>query len=137
MEFSLRNKSIKGLSNQYILDAIFDKPTQAMWRPQVGDIIVGPTGNIFVIGASQMFYPEIGGEVFFFGGTMAASKGCTMDTPVCYTMNRGGRFMKPGTPKEGEYFPGHSSWKKFRFVPYAHETGRMGEALRTKLAVTA
>ena len=123
------DQGVKGLPKEYILDAIFDEKMQEMWHPQVGDIIVGSTGNVFVISGKQSFHEDIGGDVYFFGGTMAAMNGCIMDTPTCYTMNHDGLFMH-----SRKKFPGHGSWHEFRFVPYPHETNRMSEKFKAKAA---
>ena len=70
LEFSLPD-SFKGLSKEYILDAIFNTKIQINWKPQEGDIIVGCTGNIFVISGESNLVPELGGKLFFFGGLLS------------------------------------------------------------------
>ncbi len=118
-------ESFKGLSKQYVLDAIFNNEIQKNWKPQIGDIIVGSTGNVFVISGDHDLVPELGGKMFFFGGGLCNRDGGNiMNETYCYTMNKSGnsyeydinlkikRVMKKFN---------HSSFKDFRFVPYPHE----------------
>lgn len=62
LEFYLPN-SFRGMSKQYILDAVFDDDLQKSWVPAVGDAIVGPTGNIFVISGAHLMHEDLGGHV--------------------------------------------------------------------------
>lgn len=115
--------SFKGLSKKYILDAIFNEEIQKNWNPSVGDIIVGSTGNIFVISAEHSLAESMGGKKFFFGGGMCSRDGGNiMNETYCYTMNESGRNY---TWVDGEIRPindvYHSSYKDFRYVPYPHE----------------
>ena len=109
LEFYVDDHLMLGLSKEYILECIFDEEIQKKWYPRIGDLIVGHTGNIFAIGGSQRFHADIGGEVFFFGGTMAAKSGsCRMTEPMSYSMNRNGDHFDS---------PYHSSWKNKRYIP--------------------
>jgi hypothetical protein len=117
LEFYLPD-SFKGLSKQYILDKIFNIKIQKNWKPSVGDVIVGFTGNVFVISGRHQFVPELGGDLFFFGG-----HGCNRDSnnklnsTACYLMNEKGE-----TSENCEYDTYNvSSFSDYRFVPYPHE----------------
>lgn len=117
----------KGLDKKYIMDCIFNKKIQKKWKPEVGDIIVGCTGNIFVISNKFDFHESLGGTEYYFGGaTCVRDGGNVMNETYCSTMNESGikyGYTKNGIqPIEDCY---HSSWKDFRFVPYPHEKHRM------------
>jgi hypothetical protein len=56
------------LNKKYLLECIFNKKIQQKWTPNVGDVIVGCTGNIFVISAIDNLHECIGGKLFYFGG---------------------------------------------------------------------
>jgi hypothetical protein len=127
LEFHIGKKTFKGLSTNYILEKIFDENIQKKWVPQEGDIIVGCTGNIFVISGKTQICDELGGTTYFFGGDFCDRDGdCFMESNYCYTMNESGIHYKW---KEGKAVTTkdlyHSSYKDFRFVPYPHETNRM------------
>ena len=49
LEFFLQKTPFKGLSKDYILQCIFNDKIQDDWKPQVGDVIVGCTGNILEV----------------------------------------------------------------------------------------
>lgn len=122
LEFYLPT-SFKGLSKEYILDKIFNKDIQYSWYPKIGDVIVGCTGNIFVISNSHNLVGELGGELFFFGGGMCNRDGGNiMDQTYSYTMNESGKwFTYTANGIEEKKNFNHSSWKEFRYVPYPHE----------------
>lgn len=127
LEFHLSNKSFKGLSKEYILEKIFDDSIQKKWYPQEGDIIVGCTGNIFVISGSYKLHSSLGGEEFYFGGgTCSRDGGHILNETYCHTMNQSGikyGWGKNGIEEKEDCY--HSSWRDFKFVPYPHELNRM------------
>lgn len=115
--------SFKGLSKKYILDAVFNEEIQKNWKPKIGDIIIGPTGNIFVISAEHTSHKEMGGTKFFFGGGLCNRDGGNiLNETFCYTMNESGRNY---TWVDGEIRPindpYHGSFREYRYVPYPHE----------------
>lgn len=119
LEFFLP-KSYKGLSKQYILDKIFNEAIQKNWNPKEGDIIVGSTGNVFVISATHNLTEELGGKLYFFGGGLCSRNGGSLaNETYCHTMNKDGLWYEYGKePKQDCY---HSSISDFKFVPYPHE----------------
>lgn len=128
LDFHLPKDGFKGLSKSYIMKAVFNDEIQKKWKPQEGDMIVGSTGNIFFISGQHKLVPELGGNMFFFGGGLCTRKNsCIMDETYAYTMNESGIYY--GYGKDGkieeQWNNYHSGWKDFRFVPYPHETERM------------
>jgi hypothetical protein len=121
-------KPFKGLTKKYMMDCIFNEDIQSKWYPQVGDIIVGCTGNVFVISGQDMLHEKLGGTRWYFGGSMCnRTGGNTLDETYCYTMNADGKFIgwtKDARLEEMDNLY-HSSYKDFRFVPYPHEKNRM------------
>lgn len=122
LEFFLPD-SFKGLSKDYILNAIFNKKIQNKWVPKVGDIIVGCTGNVFVISGKHDLHEDLGGVLFFFGGGLCNRDGGNiLNSTYCSTLNKDGKYYsytENGIVAKKQ--PHHSSWKEFRFVPYPHE----------------
>lgn len=118
-------RTFKSLSKKYILEQIFDEELQARWEPQVGDIIVTNTGNIFVISGNHVLSGDLGGELFFFGGGLCTKDGSNiMNETYSYTMNKSGKWLEEFNNDEiKQNFKNayHSSFKDFRFVPYPHE----------------
>lgn len=112
--------SFKGLSKQYMIDKIFDKDIQKDWKPKTGDIIVGETGNVFVISSTHVLVDELGGNLYFFGGGLCnRTGGNLLNETYSFTMNKDGLWYQHGRePKEDSY---HSSFYDFRYVPYPHE----------------
>lgn len=87
LDFFLPDR-FKGLTKEYIMDKVFDKSIQESWIPSVGDIIVGPTGNVFVISDVHSLDKKLGGTLYFFGGSLCnRTGGSIMDKTMCYTMN--------------------------------------------------
>ena len=123
--FHLPNQ-FKSLSKEYILNCIFDEKIQSKWQPTVGDIIVGCTGNIFVISGETVLHNDLGGNRYFFGGSMCSRDGSSyLRETHCYTMNASGVWITWGdNGLEAKENPYHSSYHNFRFVPYPHETSR-------------
>jgi hypothetical protein len=119
LEFFLPN-NFKGLSKEYIIDKIFNEEIQNKWIPQEGDIIVGSTGNIFIISGLDKLNESIGGTMYYFGGgSCNRDGGCFLDSTFCYTANESGIYYHPFEgPMDNLY---HSSIKEFKFVPYPHE----------------
>ena len=116
LEFFLPD-TFKGLSKGYILNVIFDDRIQNKWVPQVGDVIVGCTGNIFVISGEHDLVEQLGGKLFFFGGGLCnRDGGSVLNETYSSSMNKSGKWIN-----EFKVNSSHSSWKDFRFVPYPHE----------------
>jgi hypothetical protein len=126
IDFHLKG-SFKGLSKKYMMDCIFNASIQEKWKPQIGDIIVGCTGNIFVIGNIEKLHPDLEGERCYYGGSMCSRDGSSfMRETCCYTMNKSGKYI--GWGEEGleeQENPYHGSYSNYRFVPYPHEINRM------------
>lgn len=122
LEFYLPD-SFRGLSKNYILKTIFNKEIQKNWSPRIGDLIVGCTGNIFVISGKQQLNEELGGDLFFFGGGLCTRDGsCFLNETYCYTMNKTGKWIEVGVSGYKEkYNCYHSAIKDFRYLPYPYE----------------
>lgn len=119
LEFFLPN-TWRGISKDYILDKVFDKEVQSGWIPTIGDIIVGCTGNIFIISGKHELIKELGGTVYFFGGGFCNRNGSSqMNETYCPTMNKDGLWYEFGKKPTKNVW--HSSYKDFRFVPWPHE----------------
>ena len=122
LEFYLPDQ-FKGLPKEYIMSCIFDDRVQEFWNPQVGDIIVGPTGNVFVISGKHTLTPKLGGDLFFFGGFLCnRTGGHILNDTACFTINKDGkyyRYTSDGIEAKEESY--HSSFSHFRYVPYPHE----------------
>lgn len=120
LEFYLNNESFKGLSKKYILDCIFNDDIQKKWRPNVGDVIVGETGNIFVISGVDYLHESLGGNRYYFGGgSCSRNDSGVLDSTYCYTANESGKYIHP---IKGEIEnSSHSSIREFKYVPYPHE----------------
>jgi hypothetical protein len=119
LEFYLPN-TFKGLSKDYLLECIFNDEIQKKWNPNVGDIIIGCTGNVFVIGVKETLHESIGGTRYYFGGGACNRDGGNiLDSTFCYTANESGKFyhLLNGEVQN----PYHSSIRDFRYVPYPHE----------------
>lgn len=120
LEFHLNDKPFKGLSKKYIMEAIFNDAIQNKWQPQVGDIIVGCTGNIFVISGIDRLHEKLGGKRYYFGGSSCnRDGGNVLDSTYCYTANESGKHIHPIDGEKTNLY--HSSIRNFRFVPYPHE----------------
>ena len=103
----------------HVIDCIFDKELQDKWVHRVGDLMVGCTGNIFVISGKHDLVEEMGGTVFLFGGQLCTSDGsCLLDSTSCYVMNKDGlKYRATGDGYVGEYSFNYSSFKEFRWIP--------------------
>ena len=120
LEFYLNDKPFKGLSKDYIMEAIFNSDIQNNWQPQVGDIIVGCTGNIFVISGMDRLHESLGGNKYYFGGSSCnRDGGNVLDSTYCYTANESGKCMHPLNGEQDNLC--HSSIRDFKYVPYPHE----------------
>jgi len=120
LEFYLNDKSFKGLSKEYIMEAIFNDDIQNKWQPQVGDIIVGRTGNIFVISGMDRLHESLGGNMYYFGGgSCNRDGGNVLDSTYCYTANESGKYIHHLNGEQENLY--HSSIRKFKYVPYPHE----------------
>lgn len=121
-------KPFKGLTKKYMMQCIFNEDIQSKWQPQVGDVMVGCTGNVFVISAEHRLHEKLGGTRFFFGGGMCnRDGGNVMDSTYASTMNNSGKYIGWTEDAKLEEMdnPYHSSYKDFRFVPYPHEKKRL------------
>lgn len=119
LEFHLPNE-FRGLSKEYILDNIFNESIQSEWVPKVGDIMVGCTGNIFVISSISELHDSLGGRMYFFGGGLCnRDGGNVMDSTYCFSANENGKYYNPINGEQENPF--HSSIRDFRYVPYPHE----------------
>lgn|SRR5574343_507544 len=88
LEFYLPNE-FKGMTKQYILDCYFNDKIQNNWSPNIVDVIVGNTGNIFVISGHHRTTETLGGNIYFFGGFLyAEADSCRMTKHTCYAMNK-------------------------------------------------
>ncbi len=120
IKYHLSSTLFKGLSKEYILECIFDNDIQNSWNPSVGDVIVGCTGNIFVISGMDNLHESLGGKMYYFGGgSCNRDGGNILDSTFCYTANESGKYIHPLNGEENNF--NHSSIRKFRYVPYPHE----------------
>lgn len=120
LDFFLDEKGFKGMSKEYILDCVFNKEIQSNWIPQIGDVMVGCTGNIFAISGTHDLIESLGGKLYLFGGGICCRDGSSvMDSTSCFTANESGNYYHPihGLMQNSN----HSSIRDFRFVPYPHE----------------
>jgi len=121
--------TFKGLKKTYIMTMVFDERVQKAWNPFVGDIIVGKTGNVFVISATHNSSGSLGGRKFFFGGGLCSRDGGgIMDETFAFVMNADGMeyyYTDQGIKKRGN--PYYSKISDFRFVPYPHEVQEFQE----------
>lgn len=115
--------TFKGLSKEYLMDCIFDEEIQNNWKPTVGDIMVGCTGNIWAISAYHKGHEKVGGDKFFFGGGLCnRDGGHFLDETYVNVMNADGMeyaFGDEGFEKQNN--PYYSKFTDFRYVPYPHE----------------
>ena len=119
LEFFLPD-NFKGLSKNYLLECIFDDEIQSKWKPNVGDIIVGITGNIFVISCIDNLHESLGGKRYYFGGgSCNRDGGNVLNSTFCYTANESGKYIHPIEGEQDNLY--HSSIRNFRYVPYPHE----------------
>ena len=119
-------KEFKGLTKEYILKCIFNEDIQKKWIPEVGDIIVGCTGNVFVISVKTTLNEKLGGDLFHFGGGYCSRDGRNIaNETYSYTMNKDGKWITwiNGELKESINF-NNSKISDFKFVPYPHEINR-------------
>ena len=126
LEFHLPEQ-FKGLKKDYILSCIFDDDIQSKWIPEKGDIMVGCTGNVWVISNIEKLYESLGGDRYYFGGNSCnRDGGNVLNDTICFTANESGKLITWINGKleevEDSY---HSSIKDFRFVPYPHELNRI------------
>lgn len=74
-----------------ILKQVFDKELQKSWIPQIGDYIVGKTGNVFVISSITTLNADLGGKLYFFGGGLCVRDGgCKMNSTYSSCFNERG-----------------------------------------------
>jgi len=126
LDFYLKDE-FKSLSKEYMMNCIFNEDIQNNWHPRVGDIIIGCTGNIFVISGHTILNESLGGEKFFFGGSSCSRDGSNfMNSTMCFTCNESGiNYIRNKSGELVEFDdPYHSSYKKFRYVPYPHEVSK-------------
>jgi len=118
----------KGMHKSYMLTKMFDEKIQKKWKPETGDVMVGSTGNIFVISNVEQLHEKLGGDRCYFYGHMCNRTGWNvLNETASHTMNKDGKWI--GWSKEGELVEmqnySHSKQSHFRFVPYPHEVNRM------------
>ena len=81
-------KGLKDWLKKYILECIFNDYVQERWIPQVGDIIITHTGNVYVISG---LHTSLRDTIYFFGGGFCNKTGGNiLDETCCYTMNESG-----------------------------------------------
>jgi len=120
LKFHLPSGGFRSLSKKYIMECIFDEEIQKAWAPAVGDIIVGSTGNIFVISNKDKLHESLGGTCWYYGGgSCNRDGGCTLDSTYSFTANESGDYYHPTKGKQKNAY--HSSIRDFRYVPYPHE----------------
>lgn len=122
LEFFLPDK-FKGLTKEYIINCVFNENIQKNWNPRVGDVIVGPTGNVFVISGEHHLTDKLGGNLFFFGGSLCnRTGGHILDDTYCFTLNKDGKYYRyTSSGIEAREESGYSAFSHFRYVPYPHE----------------
>lgn len=103
----------RGMSKKYMLSRIFDDKTQKLWKPKTGDIMIGCTGNIFVISSSTLYNEDLGGRMFFFGGGLGMDEEHNR-VDINYKMNEKGINKFQGVYNV-------NSFSDFRYIPYPHE----------------
>lgn len=112
--------SFKGLSKKYLLDCIFNEEIQKNWSPGLGDIIIGSTGNVFVISGVENLHEKIGGKKYYFGGgSCNRDGGNVLDSTFCFTANESGKNYHPINGEVEDFY--HSCIRDFKYVPYPHE----------------
>lgn len=125
LEFYLP-ENFNGISKNYILSTIFDSEIQNSWKPAVGNLIVGRTGNIFVISAKSELVKELGGTTFLFAGDFCNRDGGNiMNSTYSSVLNEDGLeyyydaedYYKIKT-RENCYY---NKFSDYRWVPYPHE----------------
>lgn len=110
----------KGLSKEYMMSCILDENIQKNWKPDVGDVIVGETGNIFVISAKEDLHESLGGTMYFYGGgSCNRDGGNVLDSTFCYTANESGKYYHPTKGETTNLY--HTSIRNYKFIPYPHE----------------
>lgn len=118
-------KVFKSLTKEYIIECIFNEKIQKKWIPQEGDIIVGPSGNIFTIGTISRRAPEIGGDICLFNPTLCnRDGGAFLNSTYALTFNEDGLwydFDADAKAFVGKKNYNHGAKSDFRFVPYPHE----------------
>ena len=115
--------SFKGLSKEYLLKCVFDGAIQKSWSPRVGDVIVGYTGNVFVISAHHRGHKTVGGDKYFFaGGLCSRDGGGIMNETYCSVLTKDGlEYKHTGEGIQKVSNPYYSKFSDFRYVPYPHE----------------
>jgi hypothetical protein len=110
-------RPFKGLSTEYIMKCVFNEEIQKKWEPEVGDIIVGSTGNVFVISVINKLNESLGGDMCFFGGgSCNRDGGIIANSNYQFAMNKEG-FSHPDYKFDYQI----GKFSDFRFVPYPHE----------------
>lgn len=116
----LMPESFKGMPKSYMLACAFHPDIQENWQPQTGDVMVGQTGNVFVISGMFTLVEEFGGPLFYFGTHPCATDSSIMDSNCSFVMNKSG--LKHDYSRDALVtHPRYSKISKFRFIPYPHE----------------
>jgi len=119
LNFYLPEK-FKGMDKEYMLSCIFNDNIQFEWKPGVGDVIIGITGNIFIISVVDYLSDNLGGTRYYYGGGSCTNiNNNILDDTYYYTANERGDYIHPlnGLQKNLN----HSSIRDFKYVPYPHE----------------
>ncbi len=114
IEFFVNDDNEFKINKSHILSMCFNEEVQSRWKPKVGDIILGKTGNLFVISSSERLNESIGGTLFFFGGGTYFYNDGTKGT-YCYTMNESGTRYNSFKESTDDLY--HSSFSEFRWIP--------------------
>jgi 8-oxo-dGTP pyrophosphatase MutT (NUDIX family) len=123
---------IKGLPITYVFNCALNEEIQKNWKPQIGDVIFGPTGNFFVISGKHSLHERFDGDTYFFGGSFYAKNDSNILSELgCSALNKHG--IKFEYVDDSEYpepfnkfeknggFGTYSAFYDFRYIPYPHE----------------
>jgi hypothetical protein len=130
-----------GLSKKYIIDCAFDNDIQSKWEPAIGNIILGPTGNIFVISGKHHTHESLGGDKFFFGGGLCnRDGGFVMNETYCNVLNKDGLeyyydFNGDGMSIKSRENSYYSKFEDFRWIPYPYQLKKIKNGKTTKKAI--
>ena len=102
------------------MECIFDENIQKNWTPGKGDIIVGPSGNIFVISVVEKLHNSIGGTRYYYGGgSCSRDGGIVLNSTFYFTANESGIYYHPLNGEQDNIY--HTSIREYKFIPYPHE----------------
>lgn len=119
LEFFLKGQDFQGLTVEYMLECYFDEELQKAWKPKLGDAIIGPTGNIFVIAAVEQLSQTLGGTRYYFApGSCNRDGGVVLNETYSHTANESGLYYDPLMGQRPNRY--HTSIRKFKYIPYPH-----------------